>query len=276
MAILIFYPDPFNINNTNGANYNMNLNVAANTTYTPTTSTFLQAPVADGWNGIDTIITLACSGRANNNYHNESRIILDGSYNTNNSKGYYGSTILFQNNSASGFKTNMLLEVISDIALLNVNGNLTVQRDITLYGNIRLYANQSTGSSGTFSTDGYVICNMYSISNSGTDLLGTYNVASVNANNPQKMIYIMFNTFTGFHRVFTEDIEFDKENPQKFKEDYVGRIVISTGKIATDIKDNNDNTSEWEIKYDKDGITIEDALPMIELSRTSFWSYGNA
>ncbi len=53
---------------------------------------------------------------------------------------------------------------------------------------------------------------MYSIANSGTDLLGTYNVASVLSNNLNKMIYIMFDTFTGFHRVFTEDIEFDKEN----------------------------------------------------------------
>ena len=151
-----------------------------------------------------------------------------------------------------------------------INQNLIVQKDITLYGNIRLYANPSTGSSGTFSTAGYIICNMYSIANSGTDLLGTYNVPSVNSNNLNKMIYIMFDTFTGFHRVFTEDIEFDKENPQKFKDDYVGRIVISTGKIATDTKENdnnNDNITEWEIKYDKEGITIEDALPMVELSR---------
>ncbi len=28
-----------------------------------------------------------------------------------------------------------------------------------------------------------------------------------------------------------------------------------------------ENTSKWEIKYDNDGITIEDALPIIELSR---------
>jgi hypothetical protein len=55
---------------------------------------------------------------------------------------------------------------------------------------------------------------MYSISNSGTDLLGTYNFSNNNANNPPKMIYMMFNTFTGFYRVFTEDIVFDKENPQ--------------------------------------------------------------
>ncbi len=69
-----------------------------------------------------------------------------------------------------------------------------------------------------------------------------------------------------FIEFFTEDTEFDKENPQKFKDDFIGRIVISTGKIATDTKDNSDNASEWQIKYDKDGITIEDALPMIELS----------
>ncbi len=51
---------------------------------------------------------------------------------------------------------------------------------------------------------------MHSISNSGisgTDLLGTYNVANNNANNPSKMIYIMFNTFTGFHRVFTKRLD---------------------------------------------------------------------
>jgi hypothetical protein len=89
------------------------------------------------------------------------------------------------------------------------------------------YTNTTIGSSGTFSTDGYIICNMYAISNSGTDLLGTYNVANNNAHHTQKMIYIMVITFTGFHRVFTEDIECDKENTQKFKDDYMGRIVVS-------------------------------------------------
>jgi hypothetical protein len=60
----------------------------------------------------------------------------------------------------------------------------------------------------------------------------------------------------------------NKDEPQLFKIEYIGRIVTSTGEIATDTKDNNDNTSEWISKYDKDGITIEDALPMVELSRT--------
>jgi hypothetical protein len=74
----------------------------------------------------------------------------------------------------------------------------------------------------------------------------------------------MYATFTGFHRCFTKDALYDNDDPQKFKDDYMGRIVISTGKIATDMKTND----EWEIKYDKAGITIEDALPEIELSRT--------
>ncbi len=43
----------------------------------------------------------------------------------------------------------------------------------------------------------------------------------------------MFNTFTGFHSVFTEDIEFDQENTQKFRDDFMSRIVVSTGKIET-------------------------------------------
>jgi hypothetical protein len=76
----------------------------------------------------------------------------------------------------------------------------------------------------------------------------------------------MYGTFTGFHRCFTNDELFDNENPQDFKDNYVGRIVVSTGRIATDLK--SIDNDEWEIKYDKEGITIEDALPMIELSRT--------
>ncbi len=58
---------------------------------------------------------------------------------------------------------------------------------------------------------------------------------------------------------------FNINNIQQFKDDYIGRIVISSGKVATDTSNNEGN---WEIKYDKDGITIEDAVPTIQLSRT--------
>jgi hypothetical protein len=46
----------------------------------------------------------------------------------------------------------------------------------------------------------------------------------------------MFGTFTRFQRVFTEDNIFNKDEPQKFKDDYVGIIGIPIGKIATDTK----------------------------------------
>ena len=63
----------------------------------------------------------------------------------------------------------------------------------------------------------------------------------------------MFGTFTGFHRVFTEDELFNKDEPQKFKDDYVGRIVVSNGKIATDLKTQKDldDKTDWHIEYDK-------------------------
>ncbi len=73
---------------------------------------------------------------------------------------------------------------------------------------------------------------------------------------------MMYGSFTGFHRCFTDDEKFNKDDMQKFKNVYVGRIVISSGKIATDTSKSDDKT-EWNIKYDKEGITIEDALPVV-------------
>ena len=105
---------------------------------------------------------------------------------------------------------------------------------------------------------------MQAVDNSWTDLVGVANVTGNNA--PfSRTLFIMFNTFTGFHRCFTNDELYNNDDPQKFKDDYMGRIVVSIGKIATDMK--NTENDEWEIKYDKEGITIEDSLPKIELSR---------
>ena len=125
----------------------------------------------------------------------------------------------------------------------------------SISGNLNVY--------GTFYSSSTLSCAMLSVPNSGSDYVG------VQLNTSQGTYYnttlcIMYGTFTGFHRCFTKDALYDNNDPQKFKNDYMGRIVISTGKIATDLKTND----EWEIKYDKAGITIEDALPIIELSRT--------
>jgi hypothetical protein len=111
---------------------------------------------------------------------------------------------------------------------------------------------------------GEISAKFTTISGSYRDLLGCYVEGTVPGNSGNYTAYLIQGTFTGIHRVFTEDPLFIKEEPQKFKDDYEGRIVIANGKIATDT---NEDKDVWEIKYEKDGITIEDALPMIELSR---------
>jgi hypothetical protein len=140
-----------------------------------------------------------------------------------------------------------------------VNGAMYIFRNNDGYDMITFYDN------GGASFIGEINCKMITITNSGTDYIGVAGNTS-NGASGNYILYVMYGTFTGFHRVFTEDEKFDKDEPQQFKDDYVGRIVVSTGKIATDTK--SKDKEEWEIKYDKDGITIEDALPMIELSRT--------
>jgi hypothetical protein len=105
---------------------------------------------------------------------------------------------------------------------------------------------------------------MTSVSSLNTDYCGVSFNSAINGVY-QTSIKILFQTFTGMHRCFTEDELYNKEEPQKFKDDYVGRIVVSTGKIATDNK--TENETEWNILYDNAGITIEDSLPMVELSR---------
>jgi hypothetical protein len=118
----------------------------------------------------------------------------------------------------------------------------------------------------SFTSDGQISAHFRTVGNTNRDLLGinVENSHTVNGGYNYSTIKVIQDTFTGFHRCFTTDILFNKNNILEFKNKYYGRLVISTGKIATDTSDNEGN---WEIKYDKDGITIEDALPIIELSR---------
>jgi hypothetical protein len=118
-------------------------------------------------------------------------------------------------------------------------------------------------SSGTLDVTGYFSCKMPSVANdpNKNDYIG------VQINTSQGTAYtqtlrIMNATFTGFHRCFTDDIEF-QDNMQLFKDTFYGRIVISTGKIKTDTNKNNN----WNILYNKEGITTEDAIPVVKLSQ---------
>ncbi len=68
---------------------------------------------------------------------------------------------------------------------------------------------------------------LYCISGSYRDLMGVYAEGTPEGSFGYYTYYIVEGTFTGFHRVFTEDELFNKEDPQALKDAYEGRIVIS-------------------------------------------------
>ena len=142
-------------------------------------------------------------------------------------------------------------------------GSITANANSSITGDLSLFT--GNGGTGAFYCAGNLTCTMGSVDSYGNDYLGVANTSAGGNTQYSRTLYIMFNTFTGIHRCFTNDPLYDNENPQKFKDDYMGRIVIASGRVATDFKSIDDD--EWEIKYDKDGITIEDALFMVELSR---------
>ena len=70
---------------------------------------------------------------------------------------------------------------------------------------------------------------------------------------------------TELSRVYTNDLLFDEEN---FKNNYIGRVVITTGKIKTDIPIEDDYKQiVWSSRIDKQGIYIEGANPVVQFSR---------
>jgi hypothetical protein len=121
-----------------------------------------------------------------------------------------------------------------------------------------------------------LLLRLVNISSTNTDYVcvsGNTSYQSVN----DKILYIANGTFTGFHRNYTDDELFDVENPEIFKNSFIGCIVISSGKIKTDYssieeeiseEDEKLNSSvEWKSAIGKEGIFIEDALPIVKLSR---------
>jgi hypothetical protein len=151
---------------------------------------------------------------------------------------------------------------------LDVQGGSTFNAGVTFNGVVYCY-------------NGFIIYNnlllrLTNISSTNTDYVcvsGNTSFQSVN----DKILYIANGTFTGFHRNYTDDELFDAENPEIFKNSFIGCIVISSGKIKTDYsaieeeiseEDEKLNSSvEWKSAIGKEGIFIEDALPIVKLSR---------
>ena len=141
--------------------------------------------------------------------------------------------------------------------------------------------------------NGQFACHFQTIPSLNTDHIG------VNSNTGENsfgyyFIHVLYNTFTGYHRCYYEDDDIfnndmSKEEIDIFKNNYNGRIVISTGKIKTDLSrtipnveeeenemnrptnyeetKNESPNVEWYSGIDKDGITIEEAIPIVQLCR---------
>jgi hypothetical protein len=122
------------------------------------------------------------------------------------------------------------------------------------------------GTSSVF-IGGYLQCTLFSVDYVGFDDVGVADVSGT-GQNTSKQLYQIWNSFTAFHRCFIDDELFDKDKPQEFKDIYMGRVVVSTGVIKThSSKMKTGEESEWEIKTGKEAIIIEDAHPMVQLSR---------
>jgi hypothetical protein len=101
-------------------------------------------------------------------------------------------------------------------------------------------------------------------------------------------IRVAFGSFTAFHRCYTDDVLYNNttdEDIDLFKNKYMGRVVIATGKIKTDLSRQKEtdqepkldplsglpipknDEEEWYSGINKDGISIEDAIPVVALSR---------
>jgi hypothetical protein len=168
------------------------------------------------------------------------------------------------------------------------------------------FRNSSDAAIAWFNGDGEFTCMFETQSTTDSDHIIIRGNTGLSARNRYTLL-IGHNTFTGFHRCYYEDDEIFNNNMLKeeidiFKNNYKGRIVISTGKIKTDftrdvpkteevkIEEGDEGVrteeetieepippisstpkeetkSEWYSAIDKDGIRIEDAIPIVQLCR---------
>jgi hypothetical protein len=119
------------------------------------------------------------------------------------------------------------------------------------------------------------------------------NLGSINAS-ANLQVKAAYGSFTAFHRCYTDDVLYNNETDDDidiFKNNYMGRVVIATGKIKTDFTRKKETDAEpepepepvinglpqptggkqvedeWYSGIDKDGIAVEDAVPIVRLSR---------
>ena len=99
------------------------------------------------------------------------------------------------------------------------------------------------------------------VTTSGYDSVGVLDASSTGVYIYRKML-VRLNSFTEIHRVFVEDELFI--NYDDFINEFVGRVVVSTGKIKQARKEAD---KEWLLLEGKEAIMIDDAQCVVQLSR---------
>ncbi len=197
-------------------------------------------------------------------------------YSVPNSKMTSGSLTIGSTDTDYGYNTGFtentagLMMECSNITEIVVHDYNTRLASLLYYygptNQIYIGRDKGWGTSSVF-IGGYLQCTLYSVDSVGYDKVGVADVSGT-GQNTSKQLYQIWNSFTDFHRCFVDDELFNKDDPQQFKDIFMGRIVVSTGTLKThSSKIKTSEESEWEIKTGKEAIMIEDAHPMVKLSR---------
>ena len=200
----------------------------------------------------------------------------------------------FTGNATQACKSAIIAQAISSYSRHHMCFCLNTAADNSTNASTNdIYIRLNTGGYVEITRDAYVSGNFY-LNTSGSYFGGFYSVPMSNTDyccieantglytTTNRWLRVAYGSFTAFHRSYTDDELYNNETDENidiFKNKYVGRIVIASGKIKTDgtIKkepeiDPETNMPknippEWCSKIDKDGITIEDAVPIVQLSR---------
>ncbi len=178
---------------------------------------------------------------------------------------------------------------------INANGNVSIPTNLTVGNQLTVQDNQNI--TGDLFITGQVVTGLYVVSQTNTDYCCVQQNYTSIGQYYQLAIKVAYGSFTAFHRCYTDDELYGETDETKviFKNNYVGRVVIATGKIKTDFTRKKPTEpepeqepvidsetgepviienkllkieeDEWYSEIDKDGMTIEDAVPVVRLSR---------
>jgi hypothetical protein len=225
-----------------------------------------------------------------------------------------GNVVIQSNLNVGSLTVNSDTFISSSRLVLRGNNPTLYLRDtdhrsgmIHMNGNIMYFLNASGNDSETWASQngqnwalqidmnnnlatfgGQITAFFVAVSLTNTDYLCVQTNYAFAGQGASQRICVGFGSFTAFHRCYTDDELYNNETDESidlFKNNYMGRVVIATGKIKSDftrtieanteteidglsgLPREKEKINEWYSEIDKDGISVEDAVPVVQLSR---------